>query len=175
MTRALTYETFRDKLMEAGATEAETAWLWISRKDEVEELLPEEDIDRLTRIFSEMQPLFELNRSISGHDDRMAEWQEKFKDEPIIENIMTKEDGEQPLIWKQRHHFNGRKMTIQSLDENLNPTSSKTYEIPDDQPVLCDFCNHEITEFPVPVLCNSYALCPDCFGRIKANGENPTT
>lgn len=37
--------------------------------------------------------------------------------------------------------------------------------IPDDV-VVCDFCNAEITEFPVPVYLNN-ALCQRCFQKIK--------
>jgi len=35
-----------------------------------------------------------------------------------------------------------------------------------DKAVLCDFCNTQITEFPVPVYLGN-ALCPKCFKELK--------
>lgn len=37
--------------------------------------------------------------------------------------------------------------------------------VPDDA-ILCDFCNVQITEFPVPVYLGN-ALCPKCFRELK--------
>ena len=35
-----------------------------------------------------------------------------------------------------------------------------------DEAILCDFCNTQITEFPVPVYLGN-ALCPKCFKELK--------
>jgi len=44
-----------------------------------------------------------------------------------------------------------------------------------DNVVICDFCNAQITEFPVPVYLGN-ALCPKCFAELKEdigkNGKN---
>jgi len=37
--------------------------------------------------------------------------------------------------------------------------------VPDDA-VLCDFCNTQITEFPIPIYLGN-ALCPKCFKELK--------
>lgn len=37
--------------------------------------------------------------------------------------------------------------------------------VPDDA-ILCDFCNVQITEFPVPVYLGN-TLCPKCFRELK--------
>jgi hypothetical protein len=42
--------------------------------------------------------------------------------------------------------------------------------IPDDC-VLCDFCNAEIKEFPVPVV-EKYALCKKCYEKIQVKGAS---
>ena len=37
--------------------------------------------------------------------------------------------------------------------------------VPDDV-VFCDFCNTQITEFPIPIYLGN-ALCPKCFRELK--------
>jgi len=35
-----------------------------------------------------------------------------------------------------------------------------------DEAILCDFCNTQITEFPIPIYLGN-ALCPKCFKELK--------
>jgi len=35
-----------------------------------------------------------------------------------------------------------------------------------DEAILCDFCNTQITKFPVPIYLGN-ALCPKCFEELK--------
>lgn len=84
--------------------------------------------------------------------------------EDRVEYIMTKEDGIQPFYWKEKEHFKGRVTEVYSGNTFDSMVLDKSIPIPDDS-ILCDFCNTSITEFPVPVFRNSYALCPACFKR----------
>lgn len=69
-------------------------------------------------------------------------------------------DGKTEVQWWEKEHFKYRCTQIYSA-RGLEADIS----IPDDC-VLCDFCNTDITEFPVPVVCN-YALCEECFESMK--------
>jgi len=42
--------------------------------------------------------------------------------------------------------------------------------VPDNE-IVCDFCNAEITEFPVPVYLGN-ALCPKCFQGLGLKENN---
>lgn len=73
-------------------------------------------------------------------------------------------DGEATVQWWSKEDFKNRVTTV------ISPTSSATIPIPDDV-VLCDFCNTRITEFPVPVVWGTHALCKKCFNDMKKGGE----
>jgi len=81
--------------------------------------------------------------------------------EPKREIIQTKLDGNIPFYWYEKEHFQGRVTHI------YGGGFEKHIPIPD-HTILCDFCNHEITEFPVPVFNGTHALCPACFAEVKA-------
>lgn len=79
------------------------------------------------------------------------------------------EDGRTEVQWWEVEDFKGRATEIYSMDDGLKPSELlQSIPIPDDV-VLCDFCNEGIEEFPVPVVGN-YALCKECFERIKKEG-----
>ncbi len=63
------------------------------------------------------------------------------------------------LQFWEKERFKNRSIKIQFGDE------VDTIPVPDDV-VVCDFCNSEITEFPVPVYLGN-ALCQKCFQKIK--------
>jgi len=73
------------------------------------------------------------------------------------------EDGRTKIEWWPKEKFRNR------VTEVISSTHYDRIPIPDDI-VLCDFCNEQITEFPVPVM-GTYALCKKCFGDIKKRGE----
>jgi len=72
-------------------------------------------------------------------------------------------DGRTKVEWWKEEDFKGRVTQI------VSPGEVTIIPIPDDV-VLCDFCNEEITEYPVPVV-GSYALCGVCFKDIQ-KGED---
>lgn len=49
---------------------------------------------------------------------------------------------------------------------NLDNHTYVATPIPDDF-IVCDFCDAPIVEFPVPVFCNTHALCPECYRRVQ--------
>ena len=88
------------------------------------------------------------------------------------EIIKTKFDGPVPFIWKDKEDFSGRSISISTWDQPKVSVDQifkeiSRIDIPDEAPVICDLCNDEITEFPVPVMNDSYALCPKCFKKVK--------
>ena len=42
-----------------------------------------------------------------------------------------------------------------------------------DEVIRCDFCNDQVTEFPVPVYLGN-ALCPKCFRELKEDIKRET-
>lgn len=85
------------------------------------------------------------------------------------------EDGEAKVEWWPKEKFTGRvteMYTAKSGEDLLRGTNLElvsSIPIPDDV-ILCDFCNDEITEFPVPVVWN-HALCKVCFKNIDKGGQ----
>jgi len=70
------------------------------------------------------------------------------------------EDGKTKVEWWPKEKFRNRATEI---------FAAETYDripIPDDV-ILCDFCNSEIEEFPVPVVWGTHAVCSDCLDKIK--------
>lgn len=68
-------------------------------------------------------------------------------------------DGKTRVEWWPEEKFRNRATEI---------FTTETYDripIPDDV-IICDFCNGNITEFPVPVLQGTHALCNDCLKRM---------
>ncbi len=86
--------------------------------------------------------------------------------------INTKLDGPVEFTMMDKEDFAGRInaiYTFKSVEDLFNPSKMEKIsesKLPDDV-ILCDFCNEQITEFPVPVMA-SYALCPVCFADVKA-------
>ena len=68
-------------------------------------------------------------------------------------------DGRTRVEWWGKEMFQGR------ATEVISATEYTRIPIPDSV-VLCDFCNTEITEFPVPVV-GTYALCKGCLENIQ--------
>jgi len=67
------------------------------------------------------------------------------------------------LEFWDKERFKNRSIKI------LGGPEAVSISIPDDV-VLCDFCNTQITEFPVPVYLGN-ALCSKCFKELKENIE----
>lgn len=72
-------------------------------------------------------------------------------------------DGEAKVEWWEKEHFQNRVTQIISPGEVVN------IPIPDDV-ILCDFCNDRITEFPVPVVWGTHALCGECLKNTEKEG-----
>ena len=84
-------------------------------------------------------------------------------------------DGEVEVEWWEKDNFRGRsnKMyTASSTEDIIEGRNLKLlHEIPiPDELVVCDICNDEIKEFPVPVVW-SYALCKKCLEGMKKEEE----
>ncbi len=74
-------------------------------------------------------------------------------------------DGKTKVEWWDADKFTGRVTQIISADETV------TIPIPNTA-ILCDFCNEKITEFPVPVLYGTHALCSVCYEDVKKEEES---
>ena len=61
------------------------------------------------------------------------------------------------------------KFKNRSLNIWGSPNEVISIPVPDDV-ILCDACNANITEFPVPVYLGN-ALCPKCFRELEKNIE----
>jgi len=84
----------------------------------------------------------------------------------LKEIVNTKLDGLQPVYWYDADEFKGRTMQVYSGASFEDMKLTMYSQIPDSL-ILCDFCNTKITEFPIPVFMDSYALCPKCFKSIR--------
>ena len=80
-----------------------------------------------------------------------------------ITYIGTKEDGRAKVEWWEASKFCNRSTKIYSGD--FGNMKLQIIPIPDNV-ILCDFCNEEIKEFPVPIIWNN-ALCQKCFNDIQ--------
>lgn len=76
------------------------------------------------------------------------------------------EDGKIKVEWWPKEKFANR------VTEVISSAHYDRIPIPDDS-ILCDFCNERITEFPVPVVWSSYALCKGCLKSIQKGGGEP--
>ena len=74
------------------------------------------------------------------------------------QKVNTKLDGIQPVELWSKDEFTGRSIQIYSEKD------AQTIPVSDDT-ILCDFCNEQITEFPVPIIFNN-ALCPKCYKEV---------
>lgn len=72
-------------------------------------------------------------------------------------------DGRTKVEWWKEEKFRGRVTQI------ISASGTQSIPIPDSS-ILCDFCNDLITEFPVPVVWGTHALCKECFESIKKEG-----
>ena len=68
-------------------------------------------------------------------------------------------EGIEDLEFWDKEKFRDRSLKIMGGPEIVS------IPVPDDV-ILCDFCNTQITEFPVPVYLGN-ALCPKCFKELK--------
>ncbi len=80
------------------------------------------------------------------------------------EMLHTKLDGIQPFQWWTKDDFQGRVTRFYSGNIG-NMTLDKELPIPDSL-IICDFCDKDITVFPVPVFRGTHALCPECYKRV---------
>ncbi len=71
---------------------------------------------------------------------------------------MEKKDFEDLEFW-DKEKFKNRSLKIMGGPEIVS------IPVPDDV-ILCDFCNGQISEFPVAVYLGN-ALCPKCFKELK--------
>jgi len=84
-----------------------------------------------------------------------------------ITYIMT-DDGPTRVEWWPEEKFRGRVIGISSVGgDGIDATA---IPVPDDS-ILCDLCNAEITEFPVPVLWGTHAVCEDCYIGVQKGGK----
>jgi len=73
---------------------------------------------------------------------------------------MEKKDFEiEDLEFWDKEKFKNRSIKIMGGPEIVS------IPVPDEA-ILCDFCNTQITEFPIPVYLGN-ALCPKCFKELK--------
>jgi len=79
---------------------------------------------------------------------------------------ITTEDGKTEIQWWEAEHFYGRSTKIYGGKTFDSMKLETVIPIPDTV-ILCDFCNTRITEFPVPVMNGSYALCKPCFNDVQ--------
>jgi len=74
-------------------------------------------------------------------------------------------DGKTKVEWWGQERFRNRESRIY--------TAGTVHVIPiPDTLILCDFCNAEITEFPVPVLWGSHALCGECLTNVQRRSND---
>ena len=76
-------------------------------------------------------------------------------------------EGKTRVEWWEESDFHGRSNRIGDLDTG---EIISVIPIPDDC-ILCDFCNEEITEFPVPVLWGTHAACKKCFEDMQRTSK----
>jgi formylmethanofuran dehydrogenase subunit E len=79
--------------------------------------------------------------------------------------VLTKLDGLQEVELWSKDEFGGRDTKIYT-GEIDNMTLVNVIPIPDTL-IVCDFCNEDIIEFPVPVIFH-HALCPKCYQEVLA-------
>ncbi len=72
-------------------------------------------------------------------------------------------DGSTKVEWWDKEKFRNRSTEL------ISASSYTKIPIPDDV-VLCDLCNKQIEEFPVPVV-GTYALCKGCLDSIQEGGK----
>ena len=81
-------------------------------------------------------------------------------------------DGRTRVEWWEKEQFAGRHTalytydTLDDLFADRNARPEYVSPAPDNL-ILCDFCNASITEFPVPVLYGTHAVCKECFERVQ--------
>lgn len=85
-------------------------------------------------------------------------------------------DGETPIEWWEKEHFSGRVNRMYTAESGEDLIEGKNLKLVHASPIpdsliLCDFCNEKITEFPVPVMNSSYALCKKCFQDVQKGGK----
>jgi len=86
------------------------------------------------------------------------------------------EDGKTKVEWWEKEKFTGRSSrmyTADSTEDFLKGTNLELVSVipvPDDV-ILCDFCNEQITEFPVPVVWGTHAVCTGCLKRMTKKGD----
>ena len=69
-------------------------------------------------------------------------------------------DGRTRVEWRGKEKFRN------SATEIYTVSSYTLIPVPNDV-VLCDLCNRRITEFPVPVVWGTHALCSECLRGIE--------
>lgn len=97
---------------------------------------------------------------------------------PVKTSYINTLDGKARVEWWEKEDFHGRTSTIysgESVDAYLKGVPLHEL-IPDtvipipDSSIVCDFCNTEIEEFPIPVVWGTHALCRKCFENIRKKG-----
>ncbi len=81
-----------------------------------------------------------------------------------LEWVETKLDGKQPIYWWDKEEFQNRSIKI--FGGGFGKMSLQSEIKVPDEIILCDFCNEQVTDFPVPVFQNSHALCPTCYKEL---------
>lgn len=81
-------------------------------------------------------------------------------------------EGRREVIeWWDRSDFHGRINLVCPQDEKDQIIQDEVTIIPvEDDCIVCDWCNADITLFPVPVL-ESSALCPGCFSSLMEKAQ----
>jgi hypothetical protein len=87
-----------------------------------------------------------------------------------LEQILT-DHGIKTVEWREKDEFVNRSNKIYSGRPGYDKFKLiKEIPIPDYE-VNCDYCNAEITDFPVPVIDN-YALCTECLEGMRRSMKN---
>ena len=83
--------------------------------------------------------------------------------------ILLIEGRPEVVEWWSVSDFHGRFNMVMPADENMRPAVADPHELEvipvADDCIICDYCNSDLTIFPVPVVGGS-ALCPECFKRL---------
>lgn len=111
-----------------------------------------------------VEPITKFKDELSATEYQISGLCQKCQDEVF-------DEPEDSIVMQPRSSFRDRETVISTWPDNgQEPEVLNRIPIPDEL-ILCDFCNAEIDNDPVPVLNNSYALCEGCYAR-QTNGSN---
>jgi hypothetical protein len=97
--------------------------------------------------------------------------EEYFKERPPKKiTYINTDEGKTVVEWWDREDFFGRTTTIYSGTPGEPGGTIEKIKVPD-AVIVCDFCNVDITEFPVPVVWGTHAACQKCLKELQTGGQ----